>query len=239
MSLGINKKNINIKNIFTKFSKSDFSHDFLINKEPIIKMLQQTMPMQLDGMSKVKYLKGVTEVSTEISSKSIHEFFKDSYNLILPDGSVGDAMNEDKLLKNTIDLNYLAIRRILLDFTPNLDSKVLPESIPFRIDNEDLKRNYEIKFYPTKNGGVHYNLAHAFKTVNGHNKFVLIIDATYLAISSIGFEDYLKNQYIGDYDKNETYEFYILENNENNSDSAKKRKKYDINNSNIKIYFLM
>jgi len=240
MSLGINKKNENIKNIFTIFSKSDFSHDFSKTKDipPLIELLEKTIPIYLNNMPKNKYITKLKELTPKIRNGSIYDFFKENYTLILPDGSVGDAINEDKLLKNIIDLNYLAIRRILLDFTPNLDSKTLPESIPFTIDNEDLKRKYEISFYPSKNGEEHYNLPHAFKKVSDKNKFVLIIDATYLAISSIGLEEYLKNQYIGDYDKNETYEFYILENNENNSDSAKKRKKYENDNNNIKIYFL-
>jgi len=128
---------------------------------------------------------------------------------------------------------------MLIDFTPELANRNLPETIPFTIDDkEDLKRNYEISFYPAKNGKTHYNLPQAFKTVSGKNRFVLIIDASFLSMSSIGLEDHLKNEYIAGYNSEEEYEFYILENSENLSDSATKIKKYDNSTRNIKIFFL-
>jgi hypothetical protein len=237
MSLGVDKKTNSIKNIFTKFSKSDFYHDFSINKEPIIKMLQKSVPLNLTT-SKVKYLRDVMNLHDKLNN-NIYDFFRGDYTLILPDGSNAEALNEDKLLKSTLDIDYVALRRMLIDFTPELANRNLPETIPFTIDDkEDLKRNYEISFYPAKNGKIHYNLPQAFKSVSGKNKFVLIIDASFLSMSTIGLEEYLKNEYIAGYDSKEEYEFYILENNENLSDSATKIKKYDNNTDNIKIFFL-
>lgn len=237
MSLGVDKKTNTIKNIFTKFSKSDFYHDFSINKEQIIKMLQKSVPLNLTT-SKVKYLRDVLDLHDRLNG-NIYDFFKEKYTLILPNGSNAEALNEDKLLKSTLNIDYVALRKILIDFTPELSNRTLPETIPFTIDDkEDLKRNYEISFYPAKNGKIHYNLPQAFKTVSGKNKFVLIIDASFLSMSSIGLEEYIKNEYIPGYSSEEEYEFYILENNENLSDSATKIKKYDNDTRNIKIFFL-
>jgi hypothetical protein len=200
-------------------------------------MLQKSVPLNLTT-SKVKYLKDVMNLHDKLNN-NIYDFFKGDYTLILPDGSNAEALNEDKLLKSTLDIDYVALRRMLIDFTPELANRNLPETIPFTIDDkEDLKRNYEISFYPAKNGKIHYNLPQAFKSVSGKNKFVLIIDASFLSMSTIGLEEYLKNEYIPGYNSKEEYEFYILENNENLSDSATKIKKYDNNTDNIKIFFL-
>ena len=200
-------------------------------------LLQKSVPLNLKS-SKVKYLRDVMNLHDKVKS-NIYDFFKEDYALILPNGSNAEAVSEDKLLKNILDFDYLAIRKILIDFTPELSNRTLPETIPFTIDDkEDLKRNYEISFYPAKNGNMHYNLPQAFKTVTGKNKFVLIIDASFLSMSTIGLDAYLKNQYIAGYDSEEEYEFYILENNENLSDSATKIRKYDNTTDNIKIFFL-
>ena len=229
MSLDILKKTTEIKKTLGTFSKSDFKHDFSINNTSIINALSETFPLTL---SKVNYLKKVNELKSTINRNSIYEFLEDKYKLILPNTTDYNAKSEDDIL-NTLGINYMSIKNKVLSF--DLSKKTLPTEETLKIAGI---REYKLKFHPAKKLGSTYNLVHMFKTLTRKNKFVFIIDASYLSMSNIGLEEYLKNQYIGNYDTQETYEIYILENNENISDSANKIVKYTIQSPNIKLYIL-
>jgi len=235
MSLGIKKREAPIKNILGRFSKSDFKHDFSISPKTVINTLKQSVPI---GENKVKYLKNVIELEKKLSGKSVYEFLKEEYKFILPENQDFEAESEDNLLKKILDIQYNTWRKELFDFTPNLKNRILPENKNIIINVNNVKRNYSVKFYPTKDKKTYYNIPSAFKNLTSKNKFVLIIDASFFPLSSIGVKEYLINQYIGDYNPEEKYEFYILENSENTSDSAKKIIKYASDNNNISIFIL-
>jgi hypothetical protein len=235
MSLGIVDKSDITKRILEIFSKSDFKHDFSISNSSIIKALRESVPL---GTGKVNYLRKVNEFNSTIGTKSIYEFLKDEYSKILPVSVNSHAKTEDQILKDILNISYTTWRNELLNF--NLEDKLMPpEKRDIIIDLGTIKRNYKVKFHPTKDKKMYYNLPNTFKQIsNGKNKFVLIIDASFFPMSSIGVEEYLINQYIGTYDPNESYEFYILENSENSSDSAKKISKFSVQNENIKVFIL-
>ena len=229
MSLGISKKTKEIKDILGIFSKSDFKHDFNISKNNVINTLSESVPLTA---SKVTYLKKVNELRSTIGENSIYDFLEEKYKLILPNTTDYVAKSEDEIMKE-LGINYNSIKNKLLSF--DLNTKTLPNEETIKIAGT---REYKLKYHPAKILGTRYNIPHIFKTLTNKNKFVLIIDASFFSMSNIGLEEYLKNQYIGTFNNNEQYEIYILENNENLSDSANKIVKYTIQSPNIKLYIL-
>ena len=243
MSIGLATKDQKIKEALTVFSRSDFYHDFS-DKDTVKQVLDKLINSRLLGskLSAKAYAANLLKLRNELSNKSIYDFLERSYNTILPAGSKGVSLREEKLLKDILGFDYVDLQNKLRTFDrlKGLSYRALPDVMPLNISYAStLSRAYEVRAYPTKIRGVHYSIPHAFSTLsNESTKFVLIIDASFISLSSMRLDEMLKNQYIKDYDPKKEYTFYILQNSENSSDSATKIKKFDVGNRNIHVYLL-
>ena len=237
-NIGITHKDNELKTGLTNFSLSDFFHDFSFSGEDLkfIKQeLQKTVPLHVSEV--VKYRAKLLNILPKINT--IYDFFKNDYKKLLPENSQGEAFKEDILLRQNIGFDYVGIRNKLFQFDDGaLVKGLLPDNIPITIKLANISRNYEIRPHPVKICGAYYNIPDAFKQTTGKTQFVLIIDASYLSIKGMRLKETLLNQYVGKYDPSEIYEFYILQNNENISDSAPKLNAVEPGEKNVKIYFL-
>jgi len=243
MNLGILDKDSKIKNALTTFSYSDFSHDFS-KKDTVKAVLDRLVNSRLIGskLSSKAYATNLAILRTKLTG-SVYDLFEPFYLSILPAGSKGSSLSEDKLLKDLVGFDYTSLQHVLREFdrSKSLAARILPPVIPLNISYESkIHRTYELRSYPTKIRGTYYNIPHAFSSSSsGSTKFVLIIDASFISISSMRIDEMLKAQYIEDYDPHKEYSFYILQSNENISDPATKIKSFDAGkNKNIHIHFL-
>jgi len=228
---------IDIKKSLTNFSLSDFFHDFSFTGDDLKEIKENLLKSQPinSKLSSVAYKTAVLNLLPKINN--IYDFFKNNYKTLLPQDSDGDAFKEDILLREYIGFDYVGIRNKLMQV--DVTKGILPENIPISVGIKGgVSENYELRCFPTKICGTYYNIPQAFENVTKTHKFVIIIDASFLSLTGIRLEETLKNTYIGNYDKNQQYVFYILQNNENLSDSATKIANFDKENENIKIYFL-
>ena len=225
---------IDIKKSLTNFSLSDFFHDFSFTGKQLGNIKSKLRKSKPIG-SKVGYQVAVLNLLPNIHT--IYDFFKDHYKTLLPADSVGEAFKEDVLLSENIGFDYVGIRNKLMAF--DITTHKLPDPIPITIGAKGgTQENYEVRCFPTKNCGKYYNLPQAFKSTTKSSKFVIIIDASFISLSGLRLNEILKNTYLQNYNKEEKYHFYILQNNENLSDSATKISSIDGGNENIIIHYL-
>jgi hypothetical protein len=229
---GIRNRSQDGINLLRLFAKSDFKHDFGEDVSTRDKFVNEDLQRFLEicqkyGLSKVAALrKGFDNVL----GQNPYKLLKDTIPAqIYPvPGDENDYKNEEFVLES-IGINYSkAIKDPIKAYKRGkTDEQYLnaPCVLPplTIIAGNGVTRTYTVSSVPLKVGGETANIATMFNRVtNGNNEFALIVDAAGgLSLTSI------QNAGLGPYEPEKQYKFYIIENIENDSDSATKVKHLD------------
>jgi hypothetical protein len=231
----LREKRESIKTIFNILAKSDFWHDFDSN-------LMQDLLENVSLTSSLSFAQRGTAINTIRTSlkgnPSVVDYFLSSIDRILPSGNEKQSFLKEKDLLTSLKLNFGEIADALKKWNESGD-KI--ESIPLNFQRtptyERYSRNYSINAVPVKIRGQNYFLPAAFKKSTGMTNFILMIDASHLSMTEIAASkllDYTNNEYSA----TDTYNFFIVESNENDSDPATKILEVKLDVPNINIYFL-
>ena len=240
---GIQKRSDEIRNRLRLFAKSDFKHDFGENIDTRDKYSQKDLQRFVEiseryGLSKTKVL---INGFNDVLNKNPYFLLKDSISSqIYPEAvdAQSEFVDEEAVMSN-IGMDYGMIKKTLkADKASRKDDLERFES-PARfaateIAGDDERRNYTLSAVPLKINRKTANIASAFYNLAQRKKtFALIIDAAGgLSLTSI------KNTALAPVTADQIT-FYILENIENDSDSATKLKHIDKDaNSNVTLFYL-
>jgi hypothetical protein len=239
ISLGLNY-------ILRQFAKSDFKHDFNEGKTDRDRFAQadeQRFKSILQRYSADKQVKYITEFKNKFVGKNIYEIFGSQqpqpfasfFSSIFPPlaGEEPVAIDEVPLL-NTIEIDYEGIKRDISKSFNGTSPATLKEELGIqyhqsdktfniKFDDSNTKtRNYTIRAAKYKFGADTCNLSSLFYAITGKKtKFALEIDAT----GGLSTTSILNNKLSPAPPSQCT--FYIINNIENDSDSATKLANFD------------
>lgn len=237
---GLRKRSEGINTQLRVFAKSDFMHDFGEGVDTRDKYtasdLQRFVEIaQRFNLSKTKAL--IAGFQNVLGSNPYIQL-KESISSIYPEQVVNyeEFVNEERVLQLE-GIDYLALKRAI-----QADKKTRTEEDRFTnpirstiaVSGDDEPRNYTFSAVPMKIKGVTSNIASSFYSLSNKKKrFAIIIDAAGgLSLTSI-------KKKLEPYISSESFEFYIIENIENDSDSATKLKHIDKETgTNVKIFYL-
>ena len=238
---GLRKRSDPIKTQLRVFAKSDFMHDFGENVDTRDKYTQSDLQRFVEiaqryNLSKTKALiAGFTSVINSNPYKILAPTISSIYPEPIPNAA--EFVNEETVL------GYEGINYATIKSTIQTDKKKRSEQDrfinPIEQDNiavkgDDELRSYRLTAVPMKIGGNTANVASSFYSLSKKKTtFALIIDAAGgLSLTSI------KKKLPGVIES-EKFTFYIIENIENDSDSATKLKHIDKQDgSNVTIFYL-
>ncbi len=238
---GLRKRSDNIKTQLRVFAKSDFMHDFGENVDTRDKYtpddLQRFVEIaQRYNLSKTKALiAGFNKVINSNPYKLLAPTISSIYPEPIPNPA--EFVNEEKVLEYQ-GINYASIKKAI-----QTDKKARSEQDRFInpkeednivVKGDDEPRSYRLTAVPMKINGNTANIASSFYSLSKKKtNFALIIDAAGgLSLTSI------KKKLPG-FLESEKFTFYIIENIENDSDSATKLKHIDKQDgSNVEIRYL-
>ena len=240
---GIQKRSDEIRNRLRLFAKSDFKHDFGENIDTRDKYTSSDLQRFVEiseryGLSKTKAL---ISGFNNVINKNPYFLLKDSISSQIYPETVeaqGEFVDEEAVM-SSIGMDYGSVKRTLkLDKTTRKNDLERCED-PARfaataIQGDDELRNYTLSAVPLKINQKTANIASAFYNLSQRKKaFALIIDAAGgLSLTSI------KNTALAPVTADKIT-FYILENIENDSDSATKLKHVDKDpKSNVTLFYL-
>jgi hypothetical protein len=237
------------KVILTKFNmlaKSDFWHDF--HKSYMQELLNNTsLTSSLSFKDRGSIIAGI-RLSLK-GDKSLADYFMgkmDGNILYAEKGKEGKSINEKNLL-SSIGVKFETIEAALKKWNKNekynwgsladiANLPVLPDITP---TFETFNRNYSVKAVPVKAYEKNSFLPSVFEYQSGSGikNFILMIDASILSITELGITG-LVECIAGSYEEDHEYNFYFIQSNENDSDSATKLTNIENNTENVNIFFL-
>jgi hypothetical protein len=239
---GVRKRSEGINTQFRVFAKSDFKHDFGEGIDTRDKYtstdLQRFVEIaQRFNLSKTNAL--ITGFNNVIGNNP-YTLLKSTISSIYPEQVINDRefLNEENVLEIE-GINYPNLKlAIQTDKKTRTRTEELRFTDPIRINypvrGDDEDRNYLVSAVPMKIKGETANIASSFYHLSQKKtKFAIIIDAAGgLSLTSI-------KKKLVQLIPSEKFEFYIIENIENDSDSATKLKHIDKEDgSNVEIFYL-
>jgi len=224
---GIRNRGSEVTKQLSTFAKSDFMHDFGEGIDARDKFTQGDTVRFIEiaqryGVGKVRA--AITGFN-EVLDQNPYNLIGNNITAIYPKGeeeSDGAFLHEADVL-SMIGLNYTNLKNELKSKKTGdiLKNPIVLENIPIKVPG-GTTWNYEIRAVPMKVNGVSPNLSTLFHNVTGgKTKFAIIIDAAG-GLSMTG----LKNSDLEPL-PNQKCTFHIIENIENDSDSATKLKNLD------------
>lgn len=237
---GVRKRSEGINTQLRVFAKSDFMHDFGEGIDTRDKYTSNDLQRFIEiaqrfNLSKTNAL--ITGFNT-VLNQNPYTLLKQTISSIYPEDIVNDAefINEENVLKLE-GIDYPGLKRGI-----QADKKARTEEVRFTnpiqsdvsVSGDDEPRNYTVSAVPMKIKGETANIASSFYYLSQKKtKFAIIIDAAGgLSLTSI------KKKLVQSI-PSENFQFYIIENIENDSDSATKLKHIDKENgSNVEIFYL-
>jgi hypothetical protein len=231
-------------NTLRLFAKSDFKHDFGENVDSRDKYTNDDQGRFLEicqkyGLSKVKAIRAGFD---KVIGSNPYQNYKDILPAqIFPDaGTDADYQIEEKILED-VGINYKTLKNEIATYKNKLTNinylnNPYKKAEPLTITTSDGSRQYQVTAGPLKVDGETPNIASLFNRVSGGNQnFALIIDAAG-GLSMTALQD----AKLQPHEPEKEYKFYIIENIENDSDSATKLKNFDKSSvpTNVQIMFL-
>lgn len=239
---GIKKRSDNIRKSLRVFAKSDFKHDFGENVDTRDKYTAEDLQRYVEiseryGLSKTKAL--INGFNTVLGSNP-YNMLKDTISSqIYPEAVTNPAefVDEEAVMKSA-GIDYHSIKTFIKNDKKARKDDLVRFNEPIRNPNlatmgDDEPRSYSLSAVPMKINGKTANIASSFYSLsNKKTKFAIIIDAAGgLSLTSI--KKTLEPVTA------EPITFYIIENIENDSDSATKLKNIDKDDkSNVTIRYL-
>ena len=237
---GVRKRSEGINTQLRVFAKSDFMHDFGEGIDTRDKYTSNDLQRFIEiaqrfNLSKTNALIAGFE---KVVNQNPYTLLKSTISSIYPEQVINDRefVNEEKVLEIE-GINYPTLKRAIQD-----DKKTRTEELRFTVpirsnvsvSGDDEPRNYTVSAVPMKIKGETANIASSFYHLSQKKtKFAIIIDAAGgLSLTSI-------KKKLVQLIPSEKFQFYIIENIENDSDSATKLKHIDKEDgSNVEIFYL-
>jgi hypothetical protein len=237
---GVRKRSDGINTQLRVFAKSDFMHDFGEGIDTRDKYTSNDLQRFIEiaqrfNLSKTNAL--ITGFNT-VLNQNPYTLLKSTISSIYPQEVINDKefVNEEKVLEIE-GINYPTLKRAIQD-DKRTRTEELRFTVPIRsnvsVSGDDEPRNYTVSAVPMKIKGETANIASSFYHLSQKKtKFAIIIDAAGgLSLTSI-------KKKLVQLIPSEKFQFYIIENIENDSDSATKLKHIDKEDgSNVEIFYL-
>jgi hypothetical protein len=238
--LGIpDEKKGTFQDFLVKAASKDFWHDF--HHAKLAKILDRVVKSNNPalGVSTGEYNKGVFELRKRVLAlrsanpgASLYDMFMDNKSplYLVDDFSINNHLglkSEEDIFNRISNLEFNTIRQTLIgspDFKGPLTFK------PIAIHIGDTTRNYNLAATIVKKRSEYISIAGSFSALsNGGTNFILLIDASNLAISQLMSLAA---------DPSKIYNFFIIQSVENEGDPATKIANFIAGQPNIHVYFL-
>jgi hypothetical protein len=232
-----------LQSIFKKLAKSDFWHDF---NECLMQDLLDNTSL-LSSLSFKERASRIAKIRTGLGGNpTVQEYFMEKIEDILPEGGGKVSFSPERKLLNEINVNFDSIEDSLKKWNQDGGADYGASTLPILggvtpTYEGKVTRTYSFNAHPVKAYDQDFFLPDVFLKQTKTTNFVFMIDASHLSLTEIAKKITVSIKQLVDESTlyKQTYNFYILQSNENDSDPANKITDINIETgTNVNIYYL-